>query len=58
MVNHWLVWATEEDLGRQIPAQLETQRALDRDGLKRKFPDARWHIVAAFLAGDNGGFAA
>jgi hypothetical protein len=52
-----LVRASEEDLRRQVPAQLAAQRAFDRDGLKRKFIPTGRHIAAAVLAGDDEGLA-
>jgi hypothetical protein len=39
--------------GRQVPTQFATEGALNRDGLKRKLPDAGWNIAAASLARDN-----
>jgi hypothetical protein len=53
-----LVWPTEKDFGRQVPALFATERALDRDGLERELPDAGRHITAALLAGDDEGLAA
>jgi hypothetical protein len=50
LVNHELVGATEEDLGRQVPTKLATEGALDGDGLKGEFTDAGWNVVAASLA--------
>lgn len=52
-MNHELVGATEEDLGRQVPTKLATAGALDGDGLKRKLLPTGRHIAAAFLAGHN-----
>jgi hypothetical protein len=52
-----LVRPTEEDLGGQVPALFAAEGAFDRDGLKRKFPDAGRHIAAATFAGDHEGFA-
>jgi hypothetical protein len=48
-----LVRATEEDLGRQVPALFATERALDRDGLKWKVVPPSGDIAAAPLAGDD-----
>ena len=52
-----LVRPTEEDLRWQVPAQFAAEGAFDRDGLKRKFPDAGRHISAAPFAGHHEGFA-
>jgi hypothetical protein len=53
-----LVRSPEEDLRWKVPTQFAAQGALNGDGLKRKFVPARWHIAAAFLAGDHEGLAA
>jgi hypothetical protein len=48
-----LVWSPEEYLRRQVPALFATERALNGDGLKREFLDARWNIASASLACDD-----
>jgi hypothetical protein len=53
-----LVRSPEEDLIGKVPAQFATERALDRDGLEREFPDAGWNVAAAPFAGNDEGFAA
>jgi hypothetical protein len=58
LLNHQLVKATEEDLGRQKSAQLAAQRALDHDGLEWELPNAGWNVAAASFARDNEGLAA
>jgi hypothetical protein len=52
------VWTTEEDLRWKVLAQFATERALDGDGLKRKFIPTGGHIATASLAGDHEGLAA
>jgi hypothetical protein len=47
----------EEDLRRQVPAQLAAEGALDGDGLKGEFPQAGGNVAAAPFAGDHEGFA-
>jgi hypothetical protein len=53
-----LVRPTEEDLRRQVPAQLAAQGTLNRDGLKGELSDAGWNVAAASLALHDESFAA
>jgi len=48
-----LVRLPEEDLRRQVPAQLSTEGTLDGDRLEGELIPARGHIAAAPLAGDH-----
>jgi hypothetical protein len=49
-VNHELVGATEENSGRQVPAQFAAQRALNGDELEREFLQVGSDSGAATLA--------
>jgi hypothetical protein len=53
-----LVRPTEEDLRRQVLAQLPTEGALDGDRLKGELIPATGHIAAAPFAGYDEGLAA
>jgi hypothetical protein len=53
-----LVRPTEENFGRQVPAQFAAEGALDGDGLKGEFPDAGMHVAAAPFALHDEGFPA
>jgi hypothetical protein len=55
-LHYELVRATQEDLGGAVPAQFAAEGALDRDGLKWEFLDARGNIAAAHFAGHDEGF--
>ena len=48
-----MVRLPEEDLRRQVPAQLSTEGTLDGDRLEGELIPARGHIAAAPLAGDH-----
>jgi len=57
LVNHELVWPTEEDLSGQVPAQLAAQAASDRDGLERELLRPGGNSPVTVFTGDDELFA-
>jgi hypothetical protein len=48
-----LVWFSEKDLCRQVPAQFAAERALDGDGLKGEFIPTGRNVTTTAFAGHH-----